>query len=68
MVDLGPLGPIDGNGRSLDTVPESLTDDDLDWVNEQLAVVDRQAVRCVAGQGRPAPYDTSWITMERIRG
>jgi hypothetical protein len=62
MVWCGPVGLIDGNGRSLTTVPTSLTDDDLAWINGQLDLVGERAIRCDPAELLPDPrlLETVW--------
>jgi hypothetical protein len=44
MVVLGPLLPVDERGRTVD-VRSDLTDDDVVWLNDQLALIDQPPVR-----------------------
>lgn len=58
----------------LDVRPE-LADDDIDWLNDQLSLVDRPDRRYARELPPPppppsgkSPPDTGWITMTHIRG
>lgn len=76
MVATGPLGDAARLPPRLAVHPE-LTDDDVAWLNEQLTLVDRPAVRYARAlplpplssglAPRPTP-DTSWIKTERVIG
>lgn len=62
MVNVGPLTPSPDAG-ALDL----LNDDDRTWVAEQLALAGADLEQRVDRAGKP-PVDTSWITMDTIRG
>lgn len=60
---------------SLAVLPE-LTEDDVTWLNQQMALVDNPPIRYarevplppLPSGKRPPPTDTSWLRTTRIRG
>lgn len=60
MVNVGPLTPVP-------VALDLLTDGDRTWVAEQLALAGADLEQRVDRAGKP-PVDTSWITMDTIRG
>lgn len=64
MVNVGPLTPSPDAGPL-----DLLTDDDRTWVAEQLALAGADLEQRVDRAGMlPPVVDTSWLTMEKIRG
>jgi hypothetical protein len=61
MVYCGPLAPIHPSGLP---VPPELTDEDCEWVREQLELSGWQAPE--PGM-KPPVLDTSWLTTTTIR-